>query len=149
MRSLLLAAVLFLFIQQGHAKQPDSTFAKPFRDGSPACTSCHSIAAAGYTAAAWGPDISGLGDMLGDDPQAWADFAKTSGIPAMDAAYAESRLTAEDFIALAAAYEALPPAEGEPKLTGREIAGYAVLFMLIMAGLAKIIFRRNPELENE
>jgi cytochrome c553 len=147
MRYIIMVALCLLFSQQVNAAESNDIFARPFSDGSPACVSCHSVTAAGYTASTWGPDISGLGEMLGEDVQGWTDFIKSSGIPAMDAVYAESTFTDKDIEGLVKAYAALQPAEQES--TGREIIIYAAVLLAAMALMAKLVFRRSRSVESD
>jgi hypothetical protein len=121
-------------------------FGQPFSDGSPACTSCHSVAAAGYTVSAWGPDISGLYENMGGDPSAIADFIRSSGIGPMDAVYADSKITDEEIGRLAQAYAGLS-AEGASVTGGGSIIIYALLLFMAVLGLWRFIFRCNCKLE--
>lgn len=86
-------------------------FGKPFSDGSPSCTTCHSVAAGGYSISTWGPDLSSLYIDMGEDAEVIADFIKASGIEPMDAVYADSDIPDEEIQALVQAFAGLNPDE--------------------------------------
>lgn len=145
MKKLFMIFVVFSLVQHIYAAQPDIIFGKPFSDGSPACVSCHSVIAAGYTVKTWGPDISGLGEIFGDDAQGLADFIKNSGIPAMDAVYMNSGIEPEELTELIQAYTELAPSEEKP--SGKEVIFYAAAVLGVMMITARSVFRRNRLLE--
>lgn len=121
-------------------------FGKPFSDGSPACTSCHSVAAAGYRVSAWGPDISGLYEDMGGDASAIADFVRESGIGPMDAVYADMDIPAEEIEALAEAYAALSPEQASVTGGGDMVLYSFIIFILLMIA-GRAVFRNNSQLE--
>jgi len=139
---LLTIAIIFCF---GSAALAD-IFGKPFSDGSPSCTTCHSVAAAGYTVSAWGPDISSFYDDLGGDASAIADFIRASGIGPMDAAYAESMITDEEIAKLAKAYAGLKPEEASVT-SGSSVVVYAFLLFVVLLAAGRVAFKNNSQLE--
>jgi len=80
--------ISFVFLPMGVFAK--TTFGKPFSNGIPACVSCHSISAAGFTTPAWGPDLSTLFSDFGRDTELIKGFIKSSGIEAMDGVYANA-----------------------------------------------------------
>lgn len=122
-------------------------FGKPFSDGSPSCTSCHSVAAAGYTVSAWGPDLSSLYTDMGEDASIIADFIRESGIGPMDAVYAGSDIPDEEIDELVKAYAGLDPDKASVT-GGSSMMIYAFLIFLLLLFGGRVIFRNNSQLED-
>lgn len=144
MRTLIFAVIIFIFSLTAYAEA--DVFGRPFSDGSPPCTACHSVAAAGYTISAWGPDISSLYVDMGEDAASVADFIKSSGIGPMDAAYANLKVPDEEMNHLVEAFAKLKPEEAQTE-TGNSITIYAFGLFVILLAAGRIIFRKNRRLE--
>lgn len=144
MKILIFIAAAVLFSVSAFAGS--DIFGRPFSDGSPPCTACHSVAAAGYTAAAWGPDISSLYSDMGGDAASIAEFVKNSGIGPMDAVYAKSKITEAEIQALAEAFAKLNT-ENAAVTGGWKIAVYALLLFAAFIAAVRLVFGKNRRLE--
>ena len=144
MKPLVILTAIFMCAFSAYA-EPD-VFGRTFSNGAPPCTACHSVAAAGYTDSAWGPDISSLYFDMGEDAQSVAEFVKESGIAPMDAVYADTGLKDEELILMAEAYAGLNP-EKASVTGGNRVTAYAFIFFLALLGLGRLMFRKNGRLE--
>ncbi|BAI81538.1 conserved hypothetical protein [Deferribacter desulfuricans SSM1] len=122
----------------------NNTFTKPFKNGSPACTSCHSIKAAGFSGKTWGPDLSTLYIDFDSDADSIKSFIKDSGIPPMDAVYKGRNLSDEELNNLIKAFASL----GSKNVESNNL--FFTLFVIFFVGIfvaIKIFFRKNEILE--
>jgi len=126
-----------------HAK---TTFGEPFSNGSPACVSCHSISAAGFTTPTWAIDLSTAYNDLGGDPETMKMVIKSSGVKAMDAVYGNAAIPAEELDAKVSSFAAISsekPADLSSFGIYTAAGGVFVVFLIIV----RLFSRRNNKLE--
>jgi|GEM_PF-4033123 len=142
--SIIIILIFFTFIPLiSHAK---TTFGEPFSNGSPACVSCHSISAAGFTTPTWATDLSTAYNDLGGDPETMKMVIKSSGVKAMDAVYGNAAIPAKELDAKVSSFASIS-SKKQTKLSSFGIytaaGGVFVVFLIIV----RLFFRRNNKLE--
>ncbi|WP_273266548.1 hypothetical protein [Flexistipes sinusarabici] len=142
--SIIIILMFFAFLPM--IAPAETTFGEPFSNGSPACVSCHSIAAAGYTTPTWAIDLSTVYNDLGGDPEVMKMVIKSSGVKAMDAVYGNAAIPATELDAKVSSFAAIS-SEKQAKLSSFGIytaaGGVLVVFLIIV----RLFFRRNNKLE--
>lgn len=142
MRSFFAVLLFFLMLDIVSAA---GIFERPFSNGSPQCTSCHSISSLGIGGKTMGPDLSTLFYDMGQDPETIKSFIKESGIPMMDAVYKNKNIPEEELDQLVRAFEKLPE-KAEAASGGNYIFPSIIVFLIILLVL-KLFFQRNKPLE--
>lgn len=145
MRVIWIFLVIILLTMSGFAY--GDVFNKPFSNGSPACTSCHSIAAAGMTAKTWGPDISSIYEDFGGDAVEIKAFIKDSGIAPMDAVYKDTNLSDGELDELIKAFANLKISERSKTTNMLIFYAFALFVFLIIVG--RFFFKKNTLLEDD
>lgn len=136
--------VLFLtFFSIGLAAQ--TSFSSPFSNGSPPCTSCHSIMSAGFSGKTMGPDLSTFFYDMGKDAASIKSFIRDSGITVMDAVYKGKGLSENELDELVTAFSKLQEEVSEPN--GSNYIVYSVAVFLLLLVFLKLLFKKNTLME--
>lgn len=145
MRHLVIIVLFVTFSSIGLASQ--SIFSKPFSNGSPSCTSCHSIMSAGFSGKTMGPDLSTLFYDMGKDAESIKSFIKDSGITIMDAVYKGKGIPENELDELVTAFSKLPEEVSEPN--GSNYIVYSVAIFLLILVFLKLLFKKNRLMEED
>lgn len=147
MRTFLSIMLILMFFTFLPINSPaETTFGESFSNGSPACISCHSISAAGFSTPTWAVDLSTIYNDLGGDPELMKTFIKSSGVNAMDAVYANAAIPAEELDAKVSSFATISskkPAELGSLGIYTAAVGVFIVFLIII----RLFFRRNKKLE--
>jgi hypothetical protein len=120
-------------------------FSRPFSNGSPQCTVCHSINAAGYPGKTLGPDLSTIYTNMGSDPESLKTFIKSSGIEVMDAVYKDKNIPETELDNLVKAFAKVT---SEKPIQYK--ANYLMYAFIVFVGfllIYAVFFRKNKLLE--
>lgn len=142
----LIIITLLIFAYSSTLLMAETTFGKPFSNGSPACVSCHSISAAGFTTPAWAIDLSTAYNDLGNDPETMKSFIKSSGIRAMDAVYANATISAAELDAKISSFAEIS-SKKPVKLSSFGIYTAAFGVFIVFLIIVRVFFRKNIKLE--
>lgn len=143
MRHLVVIVLFVTFSSIGLASQ--SSFSNPFSNGSPSCTSCHSIMSAGFSGKTMGPDLSTLFYDMGKDADSIKSFIKDSGITIMDAVYKGKGISENELDELVTAFSKLQEEVSEPN--GSNYIVYSVAIFLLLLVFLKLLFKKNTLME--
>lgn len=136
--------ISFVFLPMGVFAE--TTIGKPFSNGIPACVSCHSISAAGFTTSAWGPDLSTLFNDFGGDTESIKGFIRSSGIEAMDAVYANAKIPENELNVKIKSFSEISSKE-PVNLSSIGIYTAAGAVFVIFLIFIRLFFRQNNKLE--
>jgi len=142
--SIIIILMFFAFLSM--MASAEMTFGEPFSNGSPACVSCHSISAAGFTTPAWAIDLSTLYNDFDGDTELIKTFIKSSGVEAMDAVYANAEIPAAELDAKISSFAEIS-SKKPAKLSSFGIYTTAVGVFIVFLIIIRLFFRRNNKLE--